>query len=69
MTSRTRHCTRAGVLSRLTSLLSAACISCCIFGALKSVDCACAGEEKTSVDPTIDAATKKTFRYEVTRTR
>ena len=59
MTSRTRHWMGAGALSRLRFLLSAACISCCIFGALKSLDCTCAGEEKTNVDPTSDAAAKK----------
>ena len=58
MTNRTRRWMGASALSRLR-FLSAACISCCIFSALKSVDCACAGEEKTSVDPTSDAAAKK----------
>ena len=49
----------ARVFRRLRSLLPAACISCCIFGALKSVDSAFADEEKASVDPTSDAATKE----------
>ena len=59
MTSGRWHWTCARVVRRLRSLLAAACIWCCVLGALKSVDSACAGEEKANVAATSDAATKR----------